>query len=152
MANTALIGIAGVHYVASELARRGMVALPTVRNTAGFDIVVTNPEGTRHANVQVKTSGKKVVGFPMPPADKIRTGPRDYYVLARWVGSETEGKYECFLLTGRQTRDEIRRTDRIKRAAIRAGTRTVLFPGVAVGPSNQQAADRWRRAWQRWRL
>ena len=34
--HTGLIGIAGVHYVVSELSRRGLVALPTIRNTAGI--------------------------------------------------------------------------------------------------------------------
>jgi hypothetical protein len=72
-----------VHHGVPELSRRGMVALPTVRNTTGFDIVVTNLDGTRHANIQVKTSGKRVSGFPMPPPDKIRVGPRDFYVVVR---------------------------------------------------------------------
>ncbi len=38
--NTILIGIAGVHHVVSELSRRGLVALPTTRNIAGYDVVV----------------------------------------------------------------------------------------------------------------
>jgi hypothetical protein len=39
MINTSLIGIAGVHHVVSELSRRGLIALPTVKNTAAYDIV-----------------------------------------------------------------------------------------------------------------
>lgn len=34
-----LLGIAGVHFVVSELSLRGLVALPTIRNTAGIDIL-----------------------------------------------------------------------------------------------------------------
>jgi hypothetical protein len=54
-----LIGIAGVHYLAAELSRRGLVALPTIRNTAGYDIIVARADGTKHANIQVKTSQRK---------------------------------------------------------------------------------------------
>ena len=64
MANSsALIGIAGVHYVVAELSRRGMVALPTTRNTAAYDIVVVTPDGDKHANIQVKASSKRVTFF-----------------------------------------------------------------------------------------
>ncbi len=35
-----LIGVAGVHFVVSELALRCLIALPTIRNTAGIDIIV----------------------------------------------------------------------------------------------------------------
>ena len=55
----ALIGAAGVFYVAAELSLRGMIALPTIRNTAGYDIIVTNRDGSKHANIQVKTSGQQ---------------------------------------------------------------------------------------------
>ena len=60
--NTALIGAAGVHFVVSELSLRGLIALPTIRNTASMDIVVVDPDGVFHANLQVKTSRSKV-GF-----------------------------------------------------------------------------------------
>ncbi len=36
-----LIGVAGVHFVVSELTLRGLIALPTIRNTAGIDIHVS---------------------------------------------------------------------------------------------------------------
>jgi len=77
LSKTALIGIAGVHYVASEFSRRGLIALPTVKNIAAYDIAVLNTLGTKHANVQVKASSKRVPFFPMPPAEKVRAGPRD---------------------------------------------------------------------------
>ena len=59
--NKALIGAAGVYFVASELSLRSLIALPTIRNTAGTDIVVVNKDGTWHANLQVKTSRSKVL-------------------------------------------------------------------------------------------
>ena len=56
--NNDLIGIAGVHYVVSELSRRGLIAMPTIRNTAGIDILVAKPNGSEQAVLQVKTAGK----------------------------------------------------------------------------------------------
>lgn len=32
-----LIGVAGVHFVAYRLSLRGLIVLPTIRNTAGID-------------------------------------------------------------------------------------------------------------------
>jgi hypothetical protein len=52
-----LIGAAGVFHVAAELSLRNMIALPTIRNTAGYDLIATSLDGTSHANIQVKTSG-----------------------------------------------------------------------------------------------
>ena len=83
MTSTALIGIAGVHYVVSELSRRGLIALPTVRNTQSYDVIALNREGTWDANIQVKASSKKVSFFPMPNPEKVCTKANDYYVLLR---------------------------------------------------------------------
>jgi len=44
--DTSLIGAAGVHFVVSELSLRGLIALPTIRNTAGVDVVIANKAGT----------------------------------------------------------------------------------------------------------
>jgi hypothetical protein len=147
---TGLIGIAGVHYVVSELSRRGLVALPTVKNLAAYDIVVLNTEGTRHANVQVKASSKRVNFFPMPAPEKIRSGPRDIYVLVRWV--EKEERYEAFLLTGKQTFHAVQVELKYQKTAMRAGTRKVLFPCVCVGLRNAGNATRWAKAWKNWIL
>ena len=45
-----LVGAAGVHFVVSELSLRGLVALPTIRNTAGIDILVSEPDGSGQAS------------------------------------------------------------------------------------------------------
>ena len=147
--NTALVEIAGVHYVVSELSRRGMVALPTVRNTAAYDVVVVTPDGRRHANIQVKTSSKRASFFRMPPSARVKAGPRDFYVLARWI--ERERRYECFMLTGREAREAVRRRERWQRSRRRAGHRKSIVPVVSV-TKEPQAAARWRRRWLRWRL
>lgn len=81
----ALIGAAGVHYVASEPSLRGLIALPTIRNTAGTDIVVTNPRGDWFANLQVKTSRSRVSFWPVGTHFDAWTGQNDYYVFLRWL-------------------------------------------------------------------
>lgn len=151
MSNNALIGIAGVHYVVSELSRRGVVALPTTKNIAAYDIVALNQTGTWHANIQVKASSKGVAFFPMPAAERVRTGPRDFYVFVRWL--EAEKRYQGFLLTGKQTKLAVEEacSSQRKRMRIKGGTRTKLFPNVHVGTQPSKNAKRWEKAWENWR-
>jgi hypothetical protein len=150
MASNALIGIAGVHHVVSELSRRDMVALPTVRNTAAYDIVALNVDGTRHANIQVKTSSKKVSFFPMPPVDKVRDGRNDYYVLLRWL--KNERRYDCFLLTGKEARNAVRSAYAYQGVRIRSGTLKKIYPCIYVSKRKELDMARWRRAWETWGL
>ena len=150
MTSNALIGIAGVHFVASELSRRGMIALPTVRNTVAYDIVALNVEGTRHANIQVKASSKKVSFFPMPHVSKVRDGRYDYYVLVRWL--KNESRDDCFLLTGREARKAVRRASAYQAVSIRNGTLKKIYPCIYVSKRNEREMARWRRAWERWAL
>jgi hypothetical protein len=49
-------GNAGVMFVAGELGRRGLIALPTVRNTAGVDVIASEPMDGRSVKIQVKTT------------------------------------------------------------------------------------------------
>lgn len=148
--NTTLIGIAGVHHVVSELSRRGLVALPTTRNIAGYDVVVATLGGGRHANVQVKTSAKRVSFFRMPPSDRVRSGARDWYVLLRWLMKEK--RYEGFLLSGRAARKEVARGERFQRKRIRAGSRKAVVPSLYVSKKVEQRAKKWRQAWLDWTL
>jgi hypothetical protein len=150
MSKRTLSGIAGVHYVASELSRRGLIALPTTKNLPAFDVLVANMEGTRHANIQVKASSKRAPFFPMPPAEKVRIGRHDFYVLVRWL--ETEGRYEGFLLSGRQAKQAVEETCAWQRINIDKGTRTKVFPTVNVTPARSPNAEKWKRAWENWKL
>jgi hypothetical protein len=152
MPSNALIGIAGVHYVASELSRRDLVALPTTRNTAGYDIIVVTADGKRHANIQVKASSKRAAFFPMPATEKVRAGPNDYYVLVRWLSLSKEKRFEGFMLSGRKARQEVQRGVRLQKRRIREGKRKGLNPSISVGPRNGKRASQWRHTWQTWTL
>lgn len=150
MSSNALIGIAGVHYVAAELSRRGLVALPTVRNTSAYDIVTVTPDGSRHANLQVKASSKRVTFFPMPKSENIRRGRLDYYVLVRWI--EKEQRYEGFMLTGKQAYEEVRRGEKFQARRVKKGTRKFTMSSIYVGAKVVDRAKKWKRKWERWGL
>jgi hypothetical protein len=51
-------GMAGVFWVASGLSRRNWIAMPTVRNQKGVDIIATatRPSGSKFVEIQVKSS------------------------------------------------------------------------------------------------
>ncbi len=93
--DNSLIGAAGVHFVVSELSLRGLIALPTVRNTAGVDVVVTSPDGSWHANLQVKASKSKVGFWPIGQRYEGWSGDNCYYVFVRYL--MTESRFEAFL-------------------------------------------------------
>ena len=51
-----LTGVAGVHFVVGELSRRGWVALPTIRNTKGIDVLAS--KDGKAVEIQVKSRAK----------------------------------------------------------------------------------------------
>jgi hypothetical protein len=53
-----LTGVAGECFVAAELSRRGYIALISLRNTRGIDILATNQGGSRSITIQCKTNQK----------------------------------------------------------------------------------------------
>jgi len=128
--------------VAFELSRRGLIALPTTRNTAGYDIVALSSDGARHANIQVKTAQRRPGFWPMPRSEKIRRGHHDFYVLVRGLA---RGEIERFLITGKEAWERVRNTE--ERMRKRRGTRGV-FPVINV----KGAGDRWKKAWNAWSL
>ncbi len=129
-----------------------MVALPTVRNTAAYDVIVATPDGKRHANLQVKASQNSRSFFLMPPSAKVRAGAHDYYVLLRWLAKEN--RYEGFILSGQAARNEVRRSELDQTRRRRSGKRkSPVWPSIVVGGRNlQQRAQKWRDAWLTWSL
>lgn len=93
--NTSLIGAAGVHTVVAELSLRGVIALPTIRNTAGVDVIVANTTGTWHANLQVKTSRSRVTFWPIGAKYAEWVGSNNFYVFLRF--HPKLGQFEIFL-------------------------------------------------------
>jgi hypothetical protein len=147
----ALIGAAGVYYVASELLRRGLIALPTMRNTKGYDIIVANPNGINYANIDVKTSQNRVDHWPMPSSSAICCGPNDYYVLLRWV--EKEKRLEVFMLKGVEAKEEVVRSEQedpwnVKQRSEGKPTWAVVYVGKNVAGRDAE----WKKRWETWTL
>ena len=147
--STALIGIAGVHYVVSELSLRGMIALATTRNMDAYDIVVVTQEGDKHANIQVKTSSKFTTYWLMPSVEKIRAGGHDFYVLVR--RRDDTDQFEGLLLTGREAKKAVQESIAWQNENVRKGTRKAIVPAIDES-SDSPALDRWKRAWKKWVL
>jgi hypothetical protein len=146
----ALIGIAGVHYVAAELSRRGLIALPTIRNTAAYDIIVATRDGKKHANIQVKTSQKKVSFFPMPSSDRVCAKPNDYYVFLRWLPKESN--FEGFMLKGSEAKRAVTAGERDRWNRERRLSGKGIWASVHVGGKWARQAKRWKRTWDTWTL
>jgi hypothetical protein len=89
------VGAAGVHHIASQLAWRGLIAMPTIRNTSGIDILVTDPLTNASAILQVKTSQKKVGFWPTSLPQKCPKGRTCFYTFVRYLGKER--RFQVFL-------------------------------------------------------
>src|ERR1035438_668483 len=100
-----LIGIAGVHFVAYRLSLRGLIALPTIRNTGGIDLLVFDPTTGKESAIQVKTSQKKVCFWPASTYSRAFKSPNGVYVFLRFIAASDN--FQAFL--ERADRSEERR-------------------------------------------
>lgn len=105
--DNSLIGAAGVHFIASELSLRGLIALPTIRNTAGVDILITSTDGKWHANLQVKTSRNRVNFWPIGSRYKEWNGKNNWYAFARYL--KNESRFEIFLESAQRVEEQVTR-------------------------------------------
>jgi hypothetical protein len=98
----ALIGAAGVHFVCGELSRRGFIALPTIRNTRGIDILAITPKGKQIA-IQVKTMRNRN-RWPVPKEDKIQENEDYFFVFVNLKGS-LEKRPDCYMVSSKFLKD-----------------------------------------------
>lgn len=138
-----LIGIAGVHHVVSELTLRNLVALPTVRNTAGYDVVVSTPDGRAHAFLQVKTSLKRVAFWPVSPPEKSVIGPDVYYAFVRY--QDDERRFEVFLESSLAVLEQVKAN--LKQYRVK---KKKEFPYWAL-PKQEEGINRLKENWRKWR-
>jgi hypothetical protein len=113
MRDTSLIGTAGVHFVVSELSLRRLVALPTIRNTAGVDVVVTNKAGTWQANLQIKSSRSRVYFWPVGKKYNDWVGPNNYYVFVRYDANNKA--LEAFLASSEDVAHQVAQSREIEK-------------------------------------
>jgi|SRR2546425_7931684 len=137
----ALIGAAGVHFVVSELSLRGLVALPTIRNTRGIDVVVVKSDGSWHAKLQVKSSKNKVNFWPVGSKYRDFSGPNNFFVFVRFV--EREARFEAFLV---QAEEAIKRIDRTEAECRRQGYKK--WAPCYYLPKDQLTASALHKRWR----
>jgi len=144
--NSQLVGAAGVFHVAAELSMRGLVALPSIRNVKGADILVADPDGKRFAFLQVKTSKSKVTFWPISERAGEWVGPNCYYAFVRRVGNQ----FEVFLERAKVVAEESAASDQ---AAAQRGNKkwapcwAIRGQGVPDG-----VEERARRQWEEFNL
>ena len=137
-----LIGAAGVHFVVSELSFRGLVALPTIRNTAGIDVLVSEPDGSGQASLQVKTRSNKADYWPTSRPERCLKGPRSFYVFVRYLPDEK--RFEAFLESGTNVAKQVQENllyDKERGAK--------EFPYWEL--SSEEEKEKLRKKWKDWR-
>ncbi|MFA6257903.1 MAG: hypothetical protein WC671_02750 [Candidatus Paceibacterota bacterium] len=92
-----IIGVSGEFFVAAELSQRGIVATMTLKNTPYIDILATNLEKAKTANIQVKTmSIRNNAGWHLGPKDGEPSGiANHFYVLVNLQG---QGKLPEYII------------------------------------------------------
>lgn len=143
MSKNDLIGNAGVYWVVSELSLRGLVALPTVRNCPGADVLVLDPDTGGLATLQVKTSGKRPTFWPASEPSGAWRKPSHSYVFVRrnadWSG------FEAFHVSASVAAEDI-----ASGAAWRRETSRKPF-GCWVLPKEPEQQEALRAAWRNWK-
>lgn len=82
--------------MAYELSLLSYVALPTNRNLAGIDLVVTNQDGNRQVSIQVKTMQKKSELWQVNKVPKCKRGEDNaFHVLVRFNKTD---RPDCFII------------------------------------------------------
>lgn len=143
----ALTGAAGVFYVASVFSMRGMIALPTIRNTAGFDIIVASADGSGHANVQVKTSASRPSFWPIcQNIGSVKIASNDFYVLLRRTADGAG--FEGFMLSGTEMKSEL---ESYLAYCAERGQHADKF-SLCASLGDEGKNSRWRQMWETWRL
>jgi len=135
-----------------ELSLRDMIALPTIRNTAGFDIIATTRDGTRHANIQVKSSGGRPGFWPIcANIDNVKDGPNDCYALLR--RNSSDDGFECYMLSGMEMKKQLEAyiSWHVERG------KTVEMGKFALclyldKDINEERTANWRKKWETWTL
>jgi len=147
--DTSLVGAAGVHAVVSELSLRGLIALPTIRNTAGVDVIVANKAGTWHANLQVKTSRSRVGFWPIGKKYSDWVGPNKFYVFLRFNKKKNSSR-SALSLQRRSQRTALPDSRGRKKRAIRNGLHASISKAVLRnlghnGRNSPTMASKWTR-------
>ena len=81
---TSLTGVAGEHYVLSELLRQGYIAALAPMGVPNADIVVTDMDGSRLCSIQVKTRRGIRANGGWPVKANVALGERYFFEGVRY--------------------------------------------------------------------
>jgi hypothetical protein len=101
-----LVGACGVFYVSAELSRRGWIAMPTIRNTSGIDIVAS--KGDKTVNIQVKTNSYGKAEYPLRKGNENLASDRLYYVFVTLKEKSTRPDF--YIVPSRFVAEYIKKT------------------------------------------
>jgi hypothetical protein len=132
--------------VVSELSRRGLVALPTVRNCPGADVIVLDPASGGLASLQVKTSGSFAKFWPAQIPHELWRRPSHSYVFVR---TAKDGRFEAFLADAASVAIAVSATVEWQRSQGRKVFPVFALPGSPAG-SDVVGVEALRMAWANW--
>lgn len=92
-----IVGVSGEFFVAAELSQRGIVATMTLKNTPHIDILATNLEKAKTANIQVKTmSINNNTGWRLSEKDEKPSNIKNHYYV--FVNLQGPGKLPEYII------------------------------------------------------
>jgi len=101
-----LVGACGVFNVSAELSRRGWIAMPTIRNTSGIDIIASKDNKTIH--IQVKTNSYGKTKYLLSKANENLASEKLYYVFVTLKEENTRPDF--YVVPSKLVADYIKRT------------------------------------------
>jgi hypothetical protein len=136
-----LSGASGVYWVCMQLSLRGLLAMPTIRNTAGIDVLVSTASGVS-ADLQVKTAQRTVGFWPTQAPDQIVVSPHVFFVFVRW--RDEQRSFEGFLVPSGDVRERV-----LEHAARKEARGLKPFHSWRL-PADVAAQNKLSDAWETW--
>lgn len=103
-----LVGACGVFYVSAELSRRGWTAMPTIRNTAGVDIIASKAD--KAVKIQVKANSYGKVKYPMSEGNETLFSDDLYYVFVTL--KKREERPDFYIICSQLVAEYIKKTQK----------------------------------------
>jgi hypothetical protein len=126
--------------------------MPTIRNTAGIDILVAKPDGSGQAVLQVKTAVEIKTSqkegrqwWPMSKPSGCLMGPNAFYVFVRY--DQYKERFEAFLESADAVIKQIEENLKDDRAL---NPKRKEFPCWGL-PKSVQEQERLANNWRTWR-
>jgi hypothetical protein len=101
-----LVGTCGVFYVSAELSRRGWIAMPTIKNTRGIDIIASKED--KAVNIQVKTNSYGKTKYPLGIESENLKADQLFYAFVTLKSKEE--RPEFYIVPSKFVADYVKKT------------------------------------------